>query len=653
MAKIIQKINLEVAKPNLFQAVVAKQNDYGSRFLNVTFVNNGEKIEINPAYTATINAKRPDGTSKRFDSVINDDGTVTAPLTSWMLELTGLVTCDISVLTNEGKLTTTDFSIHVNIAACSDDDITIDEDYDILKDLIYQVETLEAEIEAKVANGEFKGEKGDKGDPGVIKFIPVNTLPEEDIDENAIYMVPTDNANEQNIYEEFIYVNGVWESLGTTQVEVDLTDYVKNTDYATFSKAGLVKCSMPCGTTVDSDGTIMLQAASNYEINDKTSNYKPIVPSTLDYAVKTSITTNTIELTDEEKTAAQNWLGVNGGSDGVGKTTEQGGEIFNDYENNKASGEFSHAEGKETLAEGADSHAEGIKTKATGIESHAEGSNTVAAGAASHAEGYMTQSDGTGTHSEGYMTIADGNGAHAEGHTTQALYDGAHSEGQNTIASGYDAHAEGYGTKAICDFTHAEGCYTNAGMKAFLVGNAGYVGSYATLFISDTEGISEGDIIAYSSQSFNFYCENYGTVVQINGNELYVNCPYGILKSLGINSADYFAGGKKEGEYVWFPNKPNLEYPKTLGICSHSGGFGTVAVRKAQYVIGEFNTLDEQALFVVGNGTGNEDGTAKTRSNAFVVNKDGTATLKTTSTNPNAVVTYQQMVDYVAQALKK
>ena len=257
MAKIIQKINLEVAKPNLFQAVVAKQNDYGSRFLNVTFVNNGEKIEINPVYTATINAKRPDGTSKRFDSVINEDGTVTAPLTSWMLELTGLVTCDISVLTNEGKLTTTDFSIHVNIAACSDDDITIDEDYDILKDLIYQVETLEAEIEAKLANGEFKGEKGDKGDPGVIKFIPVNTLPEDDIDENAIYMVPTDNANEQNIYEEFIYVNGAWESLGTAQV--DLTDYVKNTDYATSSKGGVIKVNSSRGTAVSSG---LLQSAT-------------------------------------------------------------------------------------------------------------------------------------------------------------------------------------------------------------------------------------------------------------------------------------------------------------------------------------------------------------------------------------------------------
>lgn len=166
MAKIIQEINLEVAKPNLFQAIVAKQNDYGSRYLKVTFVNNGEKINIDATLTATINAERPDGLSKRFDAVVNDDGTVTAPLTGWMLELQGLVSCDISVMTADGRLTTTDFSINVNEAACSDEDISDDEDTDVLKDLIVQVETLTEEIETKLANGEFNGEQGPQGPPG-------------------------------------------------------------------------------------------------------------------------------------------------------------------------------------------------------------------------------------------------------------------------------------------------------------------------------------------------------------------------------------------------------------------------------------------------------------------------------------------------------
>jgi hypothetical protein len=168
LARIVQEINLEVAKPNLFQAIVAKQNDYNSRFLKVTFVNNGEKINIDSTLTATINAERPDGASKRFDAVVNDDGTVTAPLTGWMLELQGLVSCDISVLTDEGKLTTTDFSINVNEAACSDEDISNDDNYDILQELIIKVETLEENLDLSdyVKNTQFAD---NQGNPGILR----------------------------------------------------------------------------------------------------------------------------------------------------------------------------------------------------------------------------------------------------------------------------------------------------------------------------------------------------------------------------------------------------------------------------------------------------------------------------------------------------
>ena len=58
---------------------------------------------------------------------------------------------------------------------------------------------------------------------------------------------------------------------------------------------------------------------------------------------------------------------------GVGLITKQGGEIFNDYENNQAAGLYSHAEGNNTIAESESSHAEGSSTTAVGDNSHAEG----------------------------------------------------------------------------------------------------------------------------------------------------------------------------------------------------------------------------------------------------------------------------------------
>ena len=44
--------------------------------------------------------------------------------------------------------------------------------------------------------------------------------------------------------------------------------------------------------------------------------------------------------------------GITDGAGGVGKSTSQGGEIFNDYYLNEATAPYSHAEGQETKARG-------------------------------------------------------------------------------------------------------------------------------------------------------------------------------------------------------------------------------------------------------------------------------------------------------------
>ena len=92
--------------------------------------------------------------------------------------------------------------------------------------------------------------KGDKGEPGAIKMIIVNELPETG-SEDTIYLVPNDDPETGNNYDEYIYVNGAWEKLGGIQVEVDLTDYVKFTDYATASKGGVIKTSDTYANTLD------------------------------------------------------------------------------------------------------------------------------------------------------------------------------------------------------------------------------------------------------------------------------------------------------------------------------------------------------------------------------------------------------------------
>lgn len=167
-----------------------------------------------------------------------------------------------------------------------------------------------------------------------------------------------------------------------------------------------------------------------------------------------------------------------------------GGEVFNDYDNNTAVGNNSHAEGAKTNASGnnshaegnggtaagtnshvegletntagANSHAEGQLTNASGVNSHAEGQETAAAGVNSHAEGFQTYANKENSHAEGRITVADGDASHAEGDETHAYGKWSHAEGYASLSEGIASHAEGQYTTASGDYSHAEGTSTRA-----------------------------------------------------------------------------------------------------------------------------------------------------------------------------------------------
>lgn len=139
-----------------------------------------------------------------------------------------------------------------------------------------------------------------------------------------------------------------------------------------------------------------------------------------------------------------------------------GGEVFNDYDNNTATGNNSHAEGAKTKASGNYSHAEGNSTVASGLNSHTEGYNTKATKSNSHAEGNSTESNGLSSHTEGTNTLAEGDNSHAEGNGGTATGNNSHVEGLETNTEGANSHAEGNQSGAFGDNSHAEGQLTNA-----------------------------------------------------------------------------------------------------------------------------------------------------------------------------------------------
>lgn len=197
-------------------------------------------------------------------------------------------------------------------------------------------------------------------------------------------------------------------------------------------------------------------------------------PDLSGYATKAEIPSTEGLLTETEADGKYATKAEIDGIGGVGKPGEgKDAEIFNDYTNNQATGEGSHAEGLATTASslcshaegsaskasGNISHAEGLRTTASGATAHTEGCDTIAAGDYSHAEGYNTTANGDYSHTEGYKTKTNGNYSHAEGYLSEAqTY--SHAEGQSTHANGNSSHAEGRSTFASGNNSHVEGSYT-------------------------------------------------------------------------------------------------------------------------------------------------------------------------------------------------
>lgn len=230
-----------------------------------------------------------------------------------------------------------------------------------------------------------------------------------------------------------------------------------------------------------------------------------------------------------------------------GQTGQNGAERFNDYDNNQAVGQYSHAEGYNTYAEGAFSHAEGWYTSATGNCSHAEGYSTVAAGSHQHVIGRSNIEDtenkyafiiGNGLNEnlsnafaidwDGKIYVGDATegvdvsnlsgGSGGVGQTTEGktyTIDGYTYNGSNTSeifndytnnkAADYYSHAEGYGTAALGSYAHAEGYNTKASSSYT------HAEGYQTV-ASDNGAHAEGDNTTASGDSA--HAEGYRTVAK-------------------------------------------------------------------------------------------------------------------------------------------
>lgn len=220
-----------------------------------------------------------------------------------------------------------------------------------------------------------------------------------------------------------------------------------------------------------------------------------------------------------------------------------------------------------------------VVREAFGVDSFAAGGQSITTGKRAFATGTAVMAIGNYSMAEGNATIAIGLASHTEGQLTIATGPRAHAEGSMTIAEGEISHAEGQSTWSKGFGSHTEGFKTKA--------TANYTHAEGT----NTE-----------ASGSNAHSEGLGTIASGNNSHA-------------------------EGEYT-----------DTDGFYSaHTEGFHTKAGKNYQTVVGAYNEVSDEAMFVVGNGNATE------RSNAMEVLYDGRAKVYGEPTESTDIVRKQEL----------
>lgn len=309
------------------------------------------------------------------------------------------------------------------------------------------------------------------------------------------------------------------------------------------------------------------------------------------------------------------------------------------YPFGKAHGDFDHVEGI-SVAHGFCCHTEGYLTNAgasdpkhieTGMGAHAEGYDTCASGIGAHAEGYSCVASGDGAHAEGYNTNASGWGAHAEGRETSARYWG-HAEGLGTQALGYASHAEGSGSIANENYSHASGVGTWTNFEdSFVTGKFNVKkDKYQDSFILEKDEKSSGYIIDNNTNIHDIFCfgDSYGIdfrhgIYLNNNSPLDDYAEWSEWQDFTKIIVNNFNEENKLAQELFFKYQlrgqtlyQDPEFKWAI-FQDENSGVEYYHIESIHYKTA-YNCINNEDLFVIGNGTGTED---SRRSDAFIVKK--------------------------------
>lgn len=154
---------------------------------------------------------------------------------------------------------------------------------------------------------------------GAIKTISMKLVPvrPETGEANIIYLVPSKKIEQENIYDEWIYVNNQWELIGTTQIDLSnyytkkqintlLYDYITSNDLEDILENYALKSDIPVikvdENTIKKDNENKLQSVGSVLKNGGFQNYWSGTKNEFNSIIEKDANT-LYEILDDEETA--------------------------------------------------------------------------------------------------------------------------------------------------------------------------------------------------------------------------------------------------------------------------------------------------------------------------------------------------------------
>lgn len=178
------RISLDIHDISSQVSLNAKKGDTSRKIL-ITLMENGLPYRISSECSAVFTAKKPDG-NILYNACTIEDCTIIYALTPQTTSVDGKIECEIRLYGADNALITSPrFTIVVDATVYNDGDVVEStSEASALTALVSEATTLIDNVETKLANGEFKGEKGDKGDDASVTasnivaalgYVPANS----------------------------------------------------------------------------------------------------------------------------------------------------------------------------------------------------------------------------------------------------------------------------------------------------------------------------------------------------------------------------------------------------------------------------------------------------------------------------------------------